>query len=201
MACEKLKTQKGRIALFSPPLADQNSKLKMRKYVLICLVVFLFFVLSDRIYAESSYVLPYPPSMPGSRFYKARVMIEQIQGYWYFGDFGQFDYYRKLSDRYLVEAKTLFEYKQYLLAISSLQKSDDFFSKIQPNLNNAKELGKNISNLQRFYEEERFKHIETLQKIKNQTPESFNWYTSKKISTDIPIREIIDKSITLRESL
>ena len=76
-------------------------------------------------FAESQYVLPYPSAMPGSFLYKLNLVQEEILRYWYFGDFGQFKYNLGLSDKYLVEAKTLFEYKQYLLAISPSKWSSD----------------------------------------------------------------------------
>src|ERR1700749_87312 len=82
--------------------------------------------------ADSPYVLPYPSFMPGTIFYKIDRVIEIFEKYWYFGDFGQFTYNLKESDKYLVQAKTLFEYQQYLLAMVALQQSDAYFQKIQP---------------------------------------------------------------------
>ena len=77
-------------------------------YILICSLLFLILATSFS-FAESDYVLPYPSSMPGSKFYQIRLIWDEVKKYWYFGSFGQFEYNLKQSDKYLVEAKTLFE--------------------------------------------------------------------------------------------
>ncbi len=85
----------------------------------IGLVSILFFLLSLFLplssFAQSDYVLPYPSSMPGSIYYKLHLAWESVIEYWNFGDFGQFIYNLKQFNKYVVEAKTLFEYIQYLL--------------------------------------------------------------------------------------
>src|SRR5690242_14133057 len=97
------------------------------------LFVFLFFfIFSQPSYALSSYVLPYPSTMPGGVSYKIHLVWEKIMQYWYFGDFGSYEYNLKQSDKYLVEAKTLFEYNQFLLGYNALQKSNDYFKNIEP---------------------------------------------------------------------
>ena len=95
---------------------------------LLLLVFFLY--LSTSAYAGSTYVLPYPSQMPGNKFYTINQVIEKVSYFWYFGNFGKSYYYQRLSDKYLVQAKTLFEYKQYLLAYKSLLKSNQYFEKI-----------------------------------------------------------------------
>src|SRR3989344_5431061 len=100
------------------------------------LIFFLFFLFTKTALADSSYVLPYPSAMPGSNFYKLHVLYEQLSRYWYFGDFGQFKFSLRYADKYLVEAKILFEYKQYLLGYSALDKSNLYFQEIPQDLKN-----------------------------------------------------------------
>ena len=169
-----------------------------RIYILIILI-FLFLSTSVRVvFAGSSYVLPYPSTMPGGLYYKLHLVFEEIQKYWYFGDFSQFDYNLKESDKYLVEAKTLFEYKQYLLGASALKKSDKYFVNIKGTLEQALKNGKNVQEREKILLEAALKHVETLVKIKEDTPENFEWRPEKGIPTSIPLGTIISKSKQLR---
>src|SRR3989344_581593 len=77
---------------------------KLYLYTIILATMLLLYTAKSSL-AQSSYVLPYPPPMPGSFLYKIRLLSEQIQQYWYFGNFGQFSYNLKQSDKYLVQAK------------------------------------------------------------------------------------------------
>lgn len=175
----------------------------MKNEKLICLLVSIFLFLiffSSPVLAQSSYVLPYPSSMPGNLSYKIHVFYEDLSRYWYFGDFGQFNYNLKLSDKYLVEAKTLFEYKQYLLGYRALKKSDQYFVNILPSLLRAKKNGKNTFQKRTVYAEAAQKHIETLKKMMDETPDIFNWQPEKVSSTKLNIKDAIIKSIRTRGS-
>ncbi|OGH08649.1 MAG: hypothetical protein A2152_03230 [Candidatus Levybacteria bacterium RBG_16_35_6] len=169
---------------------------------LILLVTFLFILcnfFAYSVYAQSNYVLPYPSSMPGSYFYKLHLIEEYFLKYWYFGDFGQFNYNLKESDKYLVEAKTLFEYKQYLLAYNSLKKSNKYFQNTFPYLLSAKDHGKNINDKTLLFKEAGKKHKEVLVKLKNEVPAEFNWTPEKEISQNLNLFDLIDESIKIRE--
>lgn len=167
------------------------------KYLLCLVVIILFFV--PKAYAQSNYVLPYPSSMPGSLFYKLHFIFENISKYWYFGDFGQFDYNLKMADKYLVEAKTLFEYKQYLLGHKALKKSDLHFSKIMSFLERASRK-KNISNKIATLKEAALKHIEILEKIDMETPDIFNWQPEKVMPTNLYLKKDIETAINMRKN-
>src|SRR3989338_10052693 len=165
-------------------------------------VLFLFLLInlsSVRVFAQSDYVLPYPSQMPGSKFYKINQVIEKVSYFWYFGNFGKSYYYQRLSDKYLVEAKTLFEYKQYLLAYKSLLKSNQYFEKIYPYLLFAKKEGKDISEKQKIFRQESLKHTEELYKLKKSTPEEFLWTPEKSKSTLLNIHFLIEASINIRK--
>ena len=99
----------------------------MKNFIGIFILFSLILLYPQQAFAKSDYVLPYPSLMPGSKLYILQEIKNTVLQYWYFGNFGQFTYALKQSDKFLVEAKTLFEYDQYLLADEALKKSDYFF--------------------------------------------------------------------------
>ncbi len=172
----------------------------MRIYF-VSLILILFFVFPSKALAESPYVLPYPQTMPGSTWYKLDLIKEELMRYWYFGDFGQFEFALKESDKYLVEAKTLFEYKQYLLGSSALQKSDSYFKKAWPALIRAEKNGKNIEENKIILKNASEKHIEILNELKNKVPKEFNWTPEKSSPSNLKLGDSIIRSINIRAHL
>lgn len=165
----------------------------------ILLFIVFFFLFTNQVFAQSTYVLPYPSAMPGNILYKINLVKESILKFWYFGDFGNFEYNLKESDKYLVEAKTLFEYEQYLLAFKSLQKSDDYFVKTMPYLLIAGKNGKNITVNKNLLKEAGLKHIQVLSRLAKDLPLTFMWIPEKDKPTTLNIKDKIDQSISLRE--
>jgi len=137
--------------------------------------------------------------MPGTIFYKLRIIEEKVMKYWYFGNYGQFNYNLKEADKYLVEAKTLFEYKQYLLGAKALQESDSYFSNTLSFLENAKSHGKNISDKRELLHQAALKHVEVLTKIESDTPSDFLWSPEKTTATPLPLRQLLNNSIVIRK--
>lgn len=148
----------------------------------------------------TEYTLPYPSSMPGSKFYPVYLLWERIMNYWYFGSFAQLAFNLKYSDKYLVEAKTLFEYKQYLLAQNALKKSDLYFHNLNYHLNRAYEEGKNISQKRENIKKAAFRHVEVLQMLKKEVPEGITWRLEKDQSQDLSLWSSINTSIKLRQA-
>lgn len=173
--------------------------MKNEKFICLFILVFFLFFFSKTVFAESSYVLPYPSRMPGSFAYKLYLVFEGTSKYWYFGDFGQFNYTLKMADKYLIEAKTLFEYKQYLLGYKALQKSDFYFVRIVPNIINAERKGKNILQKKEILKEASGKHIEMLEEMKGKTPSTFLWQPEKSEPTALNLERAIGQSIQLRK--
>lgn len=171
----------------------------MKNYRWIFILVLLFEIFTVRVFAQSSYVLPYPSFLPGSVFYKPHLLFEEVSRYWSFGDFGQFKYNLKEADKYLVESKTLFEYKQYLLAIKSLKKSNSYFDVVLANLYKAQKEGKNISQNRNILHEASLKHVEVLLKIAKEVPENFLWQPEKKKSITLYLRKEIREAIDIRK--
>lgn len=171
----------------------------MKIYVLSIVIFLLLTFFPHGVFAESNYVLPYPSVMPGNIFYKARIVIDEVKKLWYFGNFGKFSYNLKQSDKYLVEAKTLFEYKQYLLGFNALQKSNKYFEKVPLYLRYAHEEKKNVLEKQLLLKEAALKHIEVLQFIKTITPSIIIWKPEKSASTNLKLHEIVNKSVQIRK--
>lgn len=170
------------------------------KRLFICIIFCIcFFITSQTVFASSSYVLPYPSTMPGNFTYKIHLVWEKVMQYWYFGNFGQFDYNLKESDKYLVEAKTLFEYNQYLLGYSALQKSNQYFTNTLPNLLKAQQTGEDISQKRQLLHEAALKHIEVLQKMLTETPATFTWTPEKTSASNLDIHALINQGITIRQ--
>lgn len=166
---------------------------------IIVIILFLFCVLTSSAFAKSEYVLPYPSTMPGSIFYKVSLVKEKVMQYWYFGNFGRFFYNLKQSDKYLVEAKTLFEYNQYLLGFQALQKSNQYFFKTKLYLIKAQREGKDISENNNILSDASLKHAEVLTDLSVRLPESFIWTPEKAKPTNLNLKNIIEESIEIRE--
>ncbi|OGH11133.1 MAG: hypothetical protein A2857_01080 [Candidatus Levybacteria bacterium RIFCSPHIGHO2_01_FULL_36_15] len=167
------------------------------------ILTFLFIVnISTKlVLADSNYVLPYPSFMPGTTYYRLHILWETIMKYWYFGSFAQFKYNLKLSDKYLVEAKTLFEYKQYLLGYKALEKSDLYFSKTHLFLKRAKEEKKNTGHLQDLLRQAALKHTEVLESVSSNIPPDFVWISEKSSPTVLNLEKSIKNSIQIRKKI
>ena len=172
----------------------------IRKFEIIFLSALMLSFSVIPSYAFSSYVLPYPSVMPGGISYKIHLVEEKILQFWYFGDIGQFNYNLKESDKYLVEAKTLLEYNQYLLGFSALKKSDSYFIKTLPNLLKAQNRGEDISANRQLLSQAAQKHIEVLTKLKEEVPNSFTWTPEKALPTKLNLKDSIENSIKIRSN-
>lgn len=173
--------------------------MRTASWILIFFILFSF-PFANYCLAESNYVLPYPSFMPGNTLYKIHLVIEEIEKYWYFGSIGQFKYNLQQADKYLIEAKTLFEYKQYLLADKALKESDRYFENISKSLTSAQKDKKNISQNETLLKEASVKHIEELVRISNQVPAVFIWQPEKALPTELDLRNTISTSIELRKA-
>lgn len=160
---------------------------------------YLLFIHPLQIYA--AYMLPYPSTMPGNKIYKITRMLDALKGYWYFGDIAQAKYHLMLSDKYLVEAKTLFEYKQYLLGQDALLRSDSHFSLLEESIMRIETNKKNATDVKRMVSEAADSHIALLNMLQTVTPEVFDWTPEKGEATHIPIHDMIANSKNIRMSI
>lgn len=168
------------------------------KVIAIGLLIIFFLFLAKPLEA-SSYVLPYPSSMPGSVLYDFNLLKESILKFWFFGSLGQFKYNLKQSDKYLVEAKTLFEYNQALLALHALNTSDEYFGQVSVHLDKAKKEGKNVMGSREILGRASKKHIEVLNKLKDELPQTLDWNPEKDKPQTLMLRRDLNNSIELRK--
>ena len=171
------------------------------KNLLRVLLVSILIIIPQPTFAELNYVLPYPSTMPGSIWYKAELIQEIIQKYWYFGNLSQFTYYLYYSDKYLVEAKTLFEYQQYLLGYEALKKSDFLFTNTPKLLIKAEKENKNISNKKVTLKNAALKHTEVLEELLNEIPVNIYWRPEKEKSVVLPLHKAIRQSLQIRTDI
>lgn len=179
---------------------NPKSKTTYLRLFLFFLLFTIYFLLFAFPVLASDYVLPYPGFMPGHKLYKTHQVWEKFKEYWHFGNLSKYKYYLKTSDKYLVEAKTLFEYNQYHLATQSLAKSDDYFNKAALSLYDAKKEPKDLSKKIEELNDAKDKHIEILSQLLGDLPKKIEWQEEKKEKVDLEIEFLINVSIKQRET-
>jgi len=168
----------------------------MRNLV-IALFIILYSLFTPRIiFAE--YALPYPSYMPGNKLYVVSKILDRAKSWWYWGAIGQTKYHMMLSDKYLVEAKTLFEYKQYLLAINALRLSDEHIAEAPKYITMGKSRGVDMVQFESLFTAELTVHRTVLEKLKTELPKTFIWTPEKQPVTTINIDGLLSAAITLR---
>lgn len=144
--------------------------------------------------AVAAYVLPYPSFMPGHKLYRVSRVVDEVKRYWYWGNLASYRYYLGQSDKALVEAKTLFEYRQYLLAFNALERSNTALQRVPDTLVRAKDEGKNIAKYRREFQEAMDEHKRLIAKLKQETPEEFTWTPEKSDSQVLPIHQALSEA-------
>ncbi len=148
----------------------------------------------------AEYVLPYPSFMPGNTMYRITRLTDRLKAIWHFGNLSSYRYRLALADKYLVEAKTLFEYRQYLLASDALERSDEQFSAVPGYLINASKEGKDTRQFLRVFAEASAAHKNVLAGLLANTPDTFVWSPEKSAATTLPIREMLLRSVRIRDA-
>ena len=173
------------------------------KFALSVLITFLYlsFVIGHWSLVHASYVLPYPSYMPGNKLYKISRIADQLKEYWYFGNIAKTKYYLALSDKYLVEAKTLFEYKQYFLALDALDRSSKYVQRLHVLILTSKQENKDISSMLPIIREYILVHESILNTLKNQLPSEILWQPEKQSSVLLPLHELLDAAIEKRKNI
>lgn len=164
-------------------------------------ILLLFFSIHSSVFANSTHILPYPSFMPGSTQYKILEAHKYIMQYWHFGSFSKYIYHLKETDRKIVEAKTLFEYNQYPLAIAALEKSDTHFKKVFESMEKARKEKKDISQKKVQFAIITQKHREVLENLKKNVPSHYTWIAEQNQSINLDIFAKINSSINLRRKL
>lgn len=165
--------------------------------------VFIGLVASGLIFASSvraEYVLPYPSFMPGNKMYAVMRLVDRMKVRFYFGNISSYKYHLALSDKYLVEAKTLFEYKQYLLALEALTRSDSEFAKAPVYLLRAREEKKDVRLFVTQLREASDKHKLVLGRIADMTPPTFTWSPEKSEASVLQLSRKLRESVMVRDN-
>ena len=169
------------------------------KYRIVILILFFMFAFTQSVRAD--YVLPYPSYMPGNKIYKISRIIDKVKFYWYFGNIAKEKYYMGLTDKYLVEAKTLFDYKQYLLAVDALTRSDNALIQVPQYIDGAQRDGVDTKILRATVSDAMTVHLSVLTDLKGRLPENFVWRPEKAKASDLQIAALMDSSIALRKQI
>jgi len=173
----------------------------MRTFLLnVTISIFLLFVICHLSFVRAAYMLPYPSYMPGNRLYAVSRMIDRMKKYWYFGAISQVKYHLELSDKYLVEAKTLFEYKQYMLATDALLRSTEAFQALEDDIRRGVDQNKDMTVFVDEIEDAGSVHQEVLLSLKSSTPETFLWTPEKASSSDLFLSKEFDYAYDLISS-
>lgn len=159
----------------------------------------LFFIFSTPVRAD--YMLPYPAYMPGHKFYRLSRVIDELKTWWYWGSIASWKYHSHLSDKYLVEAKTLFEYRQYLYALDALKRSNKEFQTIPALIEKTEKEGKKADLLKAQTKEAATAHIKTLEKLISELPKEFLWTPEKDKSTNLQLSVLLNSAISQRQDV
>lgn len=164
-------------------------------------VLYLSLVIGHWSLVHATYVLPYPSYMPGNKLYKVSRMVDALKKHWYFGNIAKTKYYLALSDKYLVEAKTLFEYKQYVLALDALNRSNTYSQLLHLLILKSKQENKDISLMMPIIREYILVHDLTLNTLRSQLPTEMLWQPEKQSSVLLPLHELLGKAIEIRKNI
>lgn len=171
---------------------------KFRFCLMVYLLLSYFILFPSRVWAQE-YVLPYPSFMPGHPFYNIQNFIDTIQEFYSFGSFSKFKYHLGMADKKLVEAKTLFEYRQYLLASQALPQYESHLRRANYYLGQAKNEGKNISQKSKILKNATAKHRQVLERLEKELPEQFLWQPEKDKPQVIEIKKILNEAAKVSE--
>lgn len=170
----------------------------MKKLLLILSVTY---VLSRMMAVRADYVMPYPSYMPGNGMYRFSRIVDALKYYWYWGNIAQIKYHLTLSDKYLVEAKTLMEYNQFLLGSDALTRSDREFQQLPAYVARTKGEHTAVSEFQQLILSAADKHIRILKDMQAMAPATLTWTPEKSASTVLPLGAMLQTAIDIRRAV
>ncbi len=171
----------------------------MKKYIISLFIILYSLFTPQIIFAE--YVLPYPSFMPGNKIYKITRIIDSLKNYWYFGNIAQEKYHLALADKYLVEAKTLFEYKQYLLGQDAIDRSDSQIRSASISFEKGLKSTEDLSGQLKIFCNALSAHNEVLATTSKSTPEKYIWEDEKKEPVSLNLASRLQHSMGIRTDL
>lgn len=174
-------------------------KNKIFYLVMAGIMHYALFIMHSSVYA--SYVLPYPSYMPGNTMYNVSRLMDKVKQCWYWGNIAKVKYHLGLSDKYLVEAKTLFEYKQYLLGADALTRSTKEFEKLPALVLAGEKEGKDMTPSISIIVDASDEHKRVLESMKKESPSEFRWTPEKTSASDLPLHRDIDNAAAVTDSV
>lgn len=125
-------------------------------------------------------------------------LFDEAKKFWYWGDLASYRYSLGQSDKALVEAKTLFEYGQYLLAMEALARSNALLPRAPDALKKAKQEGKEIGIYEREFGEAINEHKKVIVTLLEELPEEFTWHPERENPKQLYIHEELTTALHLR---
>lgn len=157
-----------------------------------------FMILTLARFVDASYVLPYPSLMPGHKLYGVIRIVDDLKRYWYWGNLASYRYSLGQSDKALIEAKTLFEYGQFPLAIAALARSNNHLAGAPQALARAKQEGKVMGRYEEEFNEAMREHAKIITRLLEIVPEEFTWRPEKENPTLLHLHTELTKALLLR---
>lgn len=124
--------------------------------------------------------------------------MDEAKRYWYWGNFSSYRYYLGQSDKTLVEAKTLFEYHQYLLGMDALQRSNRAVQQQNIYLLRSEKEDKDVRQARQTVSEAMSEHERILKKLMEELPPEFVWIPEKQTAQVLHIRQELINAQTIR---
>lgn len=112
--------------------------------------------------------------------------FDEAKRYWYWGSLASYRYYLGQSDKALVEAKTLFEYRQYLLAVHALERSNAALRHVPDSLQGAE------------FIEAMEEHTKIIGKLLGESPKEFIWRAEREKPQMLRIHEELNRALRFR---
>jgi hypothetical protein len=113
----------------------------------------------------------------------------------------QLKVHRSLSDKYFVESKILFEYKQYSLAVNALVRSNIELERLPRIFEAVIKEKKEIHRIFTETKEDMTVQIQLLQQMKEIFPIQYSWEPENQQASVLKIGEEIDNAIFIRQSV
>jgi len=170
----------------------------MKKVLTVLLITYFISLISS---ARAEYVMPYPSYMPGNTMYRVSRIVDRLKFYWSWGNIAKIKYHLGLSDKYLVEAKTLMEYNQYLLGVDALNRSNKEFSALPGYIQKATQEYGDVSSFRKTISEAAAVHDSVLQKLETEVPAQFTWTPEKSAATPLSLHEDIEQARAIRQEV
>jgi hypothetical protein len=168
------------------------------KYLVV--IYGLLLLLTGSVAFAADYNLPVKPILPGHPLYRISRNLDRVRSWFLWGDIAKATYRLTLADKYLAEAKTLFELKQFPFAVDALERSNLEFERIPGFLENDVRDGRDIGAMRDKVKASSRAHVTILDALEPMVPEVYVWTEDDGEPIQLEIREQILLSVGIRKS-